>query len=402
LVGRKSNSSGLELKNAVAAVVEQRAGTPPSKTESEAQSSRVVSKTKNACTSPLTIGSDGSSKGDNNSPSSVKSSEVIPVAVGKPLVGLPPSKRDVPTVPSSTNITRRILPSVKEIAARFNGQMSRNTAADPNTVRFKRLAVNNNNNVSSPTNASRSIASGGSKERIDEIRASITKLKHDGVGGIGKSTSTLVRNQETGRYIIRDVDDNSFDHIMLAEMLRPSKMEINEQSPQEQLRVVQKDNSRTTTTKDAVRVESPDESAYIGDVNTVFRMPSQSSMTSSIRSDGVVDDAVRAAIDAISSTSTDGILLSNDAEDEFFVVRGRNTQWSSFQSPTNGNKQGSLMDAFDIDPLNDWDDSGSDDEKDVGVATAAAVVIGKNNVKVNQYSSAHICDSRSQSKIYER
>jgi hypothetical protein len=356
----------------------ERAPTPnksPPKAESPVTTTAVQSQVKPKnnvfpCTSPLTIGSEGSSK---NIASSVKSNETPPV-VSKPLVGLPPSKRDVPTVSS----TRRLLPSVKEIAARFNGQMTR-TTSDPNTptsTRFKRLT---NNNASPP--ASRSIASGGSKERIDEIRASITKLKHDGVGGIGKSTSTLVRNQETGRYIIRDVDDNSFDHIMLAEMMRPN-IEINEQSPQEQHRVFQE-----KARNEAVRVESPDESAYIGDVNPVFRMPSQSSMTSSIRSDGVVDDAVRAAIDALSSTSTDDIMNEpHVADDDFFVVRSK-TQWSSFQSPTSDNKQGSLNeDAFDIDPLNDWDDSGSDELRD-GKGVAAAAVIGKNNGKANHYSS---------------
>lgn len=310
------------------------------------------------CTSPLTVGSDGSSK---NNAASVKSNET-PLVTKSP-VGLPPSKRDVPPVSSS----RRVLPSVKEIAARFNGQMKSNTSessspSSPN--RFKRMT---NKNASPTTN--RSVTSGGSKDRIDEIRASITKLKHDGVGGIGKATSTLVRNQETGRYIIRDVDDNQFDDIMLAEMMRP-KMEINEQSPQEQQRVVQEHNRVVNP------AESPiEEGAYIGDVNTVFRMPSEGSMASSVLSDGVVDDAVRAAIDAISSTSTDDVFHEPSSgaaanEDDFFVVKN-SSQWSSFQTPS-GNKQGSFIeDAFDIDPLNDWDDSGSDewrDEKDTDAA----------------------------------
>jgi len=52
---------------------------------------------------------------------------------------------------------------------------------------------------------------------LDEIRASITQLKHNGVGGVGKSTSTLVRNEATGRYVIRDVDDDHFDGIINAD-----------------------------------------------------------------------------------------------------------------------------------------------------------------------------------------
>ena len=238
---------------------------------------------------------------------------------------LPPSKRDSPPV----SPPGRTLPSVKEIAAKFNSQA--------------KLSSNESDGWPNKTNisaTSRSLASNGSKERIDEIRASITKLKHDGVGGVGKATSTLVRNQETGRYVIRDVGDDQFDDAIIW----ASSMEINEQSPQEQQR-------EATKMQQAVNQSEGD---YIGDTRTVFRMPSNESSVS----DGAVDDAVRAVIDAISSTSTDDVCDPSSAaatdNDDFFVVENTN-KWSTFQSQLNTNNQAS--DVFDIDPLNDWDDS---------------------------------------------
>lgn len=251
---------------------------------------------------------------------------------------LPPSKRDSPTLspPDGT------LPSVKEIAAKFNIQTklssnessSFSASSPPNQLD----GWHHKTHIST---TSRSVASNGSKERIDEIRASITKLKHDGVGGVGKATSTLVRNQETGRYVIRDVGDDQFDDAIIW----ASSTEINEQSLQEQLRVV------TKMQQGVNQFEGDD----IGDTKTVFRMPSNDSSVS----DGAVDDAVRAVIDAISSTSTDGMIndqssvAAND-NDDFFVVENSN-KWSSFQSQLNTNNL--VSDVFDINPLNDWDDS---------------------------------------------
>ncbi|KAL7553862.1 hypothetical protein ACHAWF_017486 [Thalassiosira exigua] len=55
---------------------------------------------------------------------------------------------------------------------------------------------------------------GESRDRradIDEIRSSIAQLKDAGVGGLGKPTSTLVRDGATGRYVIRDVDDARYE-----------------------------------------------------------------------------------------------------------------------------------------------------------------------------------------------
>jgi sorbitol-specific phosphotransferase system component IIA len=306
------------------------------------------------CTSPLTIGSDESGK---NNAAFIKST--------KPVMGLPPSKRDVPTVSSTT---RRLLPSVKEIAARFNGQMK--SADSSPSIRYTPKTQTTDGGQTH-----RSVASGGSKDRIDEIRASITKLKYDGVGGIGKATSTLVRNQETGRYIIRDVSDDHFDDIMLAEM-----MKVDESSPREQQQRV---------VMEHVGSGAEPNNNKIGNATTVFRMPSQNSSNGSVVSDGVVDDAVRAVMDAVSSTSTDDVL--NEASDDFFVVAksGRHTaQWPSFPS---ANKQAFIEDAFDIDPLNDWDDSGSDewrDEKDFSgnagtsclnvLPSPTSVILGRN------------------------
>lgn len=62
---------------------------------------------------------------------------------------------------------------------------------------------------------SRRSSGSSNNTHLDEIRASISELKNNGVGGIGKSTSTLVRNEETGRYVILDVDDDHFDGIIM-------------------------------------------------------------------------------------------------------------------------------------------------------------------------------------------
>ena len=298
------------------------------------------------CTSPLTIGSDERSS---------KNTKLSEPSTNKPLASLPPSKRDVPTVSSA----RRSLPSVKEIAARFGGQKKNRRPSSSHPPTPPRPSKN-----TSP----RSIASVESKDRIDEIRASINQLKNDGVGGIGKATSTLVRNQETGRYIIRDVDDDLFDEIQLAEMMRP---EVNE------LKVLEQDN-------EMVREEK-----------TVFQMPSQNSMGSSVVSDGVVDDAVRAAMDAVSSTSTDdfmnGIRSGEDGnEEDFFVISKSVNQWSSFQSPAlKGRHESVADDAFEIDPCNDWNDSGSDEWRDEKDSPGGLALLGSGpkNKKTNAFPS---------------
>ncbi|KAL3780654.1 hypothetical protein HJC23_000124 [Cyclotella cryptica] len=343
--------------------------------------------------------------------------------------GFPPSTRNMPPTPT----TRRILPSVKEIAARFNGQMKSDPSSSPS--RFKRMS-NFTNKSSATPNANKSIASSGGKDRIDEIRASISKLKHNGVGGIGKATSTLVRNQETGRYIIRDVDDESFDGIVLAEMMRPKILE-------ESFAVDPTGDEETDQdckAKQNSKVDG-DENTYIGDVKTLFEMPSRHSIDGSVLSDGVVDEAVRAAIDAMSSTSTDDILESNQPiscppisewksvtplrmnqafntrtalngpsstsetdVDDFFVVARSSNQWSSFQSSANDNGPGSLIeDIFDINPSSDkwidddssfgcaqWDDSGSDEWRDEKNSSAFAGIYSlnkNNNAKVTNFPS---------------
>ena len=280
------------------------------------------------CTTPTAIGSGESTKNNTASAGTLNNN--------KPR--LPPSKRDSPTLSSPD----RTLPSVKEIAAKFNSQtkLSSNESSS-----FSALSPPNQldgwHHKTHISTTSRSVASNGSKERIDEIRASITKLKHDGVGGVGKATSTLVRNQETGRYVIRDVGDDQFDDAIIW----ASSTEINEQSLQEQLRVV-------TKMQQGVNHFDGD---GIGDTRTVFRMPSNESSVS----DGAVDDAVRAVIDAISSTSTDGMIndqssvAAND-NDDFFVTENSN-KWTTFQSQLNTNNH--VSDVFDINPLNDWDDS---------------------------------------------
>jgi hypothetical protein len=60
-------------------------------------------------------------------------------------------------------------------------------------------------------------SSQSTKSSLEEIRATISELKNNGVGGVGHSTSTLARNEETGRYVIRDVDDDK----IFRDMLKP-------------------------------------------------------------------------------------------------------------------------------------------------------------------------------------
>lgn len=316
------------------------------------------------CTSPLTVGSDETSKNIlTKSPCSSSRAKTT----CSPTPQLPPSKRDVPTISS----TRRILPSVKEMAARLNGQMK----PKPGT----------------PT--------ADSKDRIDEIRASISRLKQNGVGGIGKATSTLVRN-ETGRYIIRDIDDDSFDDLMLAEMMRPQVIERSFESDPRDVLEKKEDEPFVST--------SPFNTADNNDthVGHAFRasITVTGSICGSVMSDGAVDEAVRAAIDAISSTSTEDIVERNQspsphprnassptahADEDIFVVAKSGKNWSSFQSTTNDKRGLFVEDTFDPDDdvsfaCAQWDDNGSDDwryEKDSTVFAPAPLSGGNNNLK---------------------
>jgi len=177
-------------------------------------------------------------------------------------------------------------------------------------------------------------------ESINELKASISELKNAGVGGVGKSTSTLVWNESTGRYVIRDVDDESFDDMV---------------------------SKGPTVTQESDDDEEEEEEEQ--DSSYMFKMPNHITR-GSILDDDVVDEAVRlAAMDGMSSASTsvgatsgdeslNNFLASPDEEEEedaFFVVERSNQntvddKWRAFQ-------QSSGNDAFQ---LNSWGNNNDD------------------------------------------
>jgi len=113
---------------------------------------------------------------------------------------LPPSKKDVKS-PLSRRVKSTSIPSPITPESKQEPEIDNTTRQGPNM----------------------SPSSSCSNPKINEIRASIDKLKYNGVGGIGKATSILVRNNETGRYVIRDVDDEAFDDIIKADMILPDR-----------------------------------------------------------------------------------------------------------------------------------------------------------------------------------
>jgi hypothetical protein len=214
---------------------------------------------------------------------------------------------------------------------------------------------------------------------LDEIRASISKLKFNGVGGIGKATSTLVRNEETGRYIIRDVDDASFDDIVLAEMLRPKPIE------EEGVALVA--NGVIDEILDENTTEAVGRSSKPADVSASKEMSERAVLSGRVLSDDAVEDALRAATDALSTTTDDvsgeaseqihlyppvdaikrtpprkkAMKEETNSEDDMFVIRRPNhgnDKWSAFES-----SDPFKDDEFDIEPSMDleaWEDDKED------------------------------------------
>lgn len=214
---------------------------------------------------------------------------------------------------------------------------------------------------------------------LDEIRASISKLKFNGVGGIGKATSTLVRNEETGRYVIRDVDDASFDDIVLAEMLRPKPIE------EEGVALVA--NGNIDEILDENTTEAVGRSSKPADVSASKEMSERAVLSGRMLSDDAVEDALRAATDALSTTTDDvsgeaseqihlyppvdvikrtpprkkAMKEETNDEDDLFVIRRPshgNAKWSAFES-----SDPFKDDEFDIEPSMDleaWEDDKED------------------------------------------
>jgi len=205
--------------------------------------------------------------------------------------------------------------------------------------------------------------------RLEEIRASISELKHNGVGGVGLKTSTLVRNEETGRYIIRDVDDSSFDEMISAadEKSRPSV--IDEETTRDKSEDIASEgeadlsgNSLMVVSHDDVESQSP----------ILFLLKE------SVADDDAVEQAVLAATDGFStssSTNTNGGSRSNsevfenchnrDDTDKFVIKRpshdqgGFRAQWRKFQDSVSEDLKGA--NDHDDDMWNEgWDDSSDD------------------------------------------
>ena len=164
---------------------------------------------------------------------------------------------------------------------------------------------------------------------LDKIRASITELKYNGVGGVGKSTSTLVRDEETGRYIIRDIDDKRFHEIINCEAKVASKA-MHEKEDEKDGSSNNEDNVVppmaivTPTAKNSPDKVHENLSLWQRGwrlrrqhKETQEKTPIKSMMTNqimneSVLDDEVVDDAVRAATDILSVTSSATTCATNE------------------------------------------------------------------------------------------
>ena len=216
--------------------------------------------------------------------------------------------------------------------------------------------------------------SSSSSEYIDELRATISQLKSVGVGGHGKPTSTLVRNKQTGRFIIRDVDDDNFkvnlshddvvnkDDVLPEEISTPGENYIG-----------------------SIEENSKDESSHVDvssqkEQHSFEEKPRYNPLTQIIDEEGMDEAAVDAAVQAAtmecmstsSTTSHEASIESEEEEqhagggieeeDDFFVVRKPTSQsvneWSSgFASFAKEDNK----DDFDILPSHSWVDEKDDD-----------------------------------------
>jgi len=215
--------------------------------------------------------------------------------------------------------------------------------------------------------------SSSSSEYIDELRATISQLKSVGVGGHGKPTSTLVRNEQTGRFVIRDLDDDNFkvnlshDDVVHNEAILPEEISTLGESYIGSIEENIKDQSSN--------VDAPSQKEQ----QSFEEKPRYNPLTQIIDEEGMDEAAVDAAVQAatmecMSTSST----ISHDAsiefteeqqqtggcieeEDDFFVVRKPTSQsdngWSGFASFAKEDSE----DDFDILPSHSWADDKDDD-----------------------------------------
>ena len=217
--------------------------------------------------------------------------------------------------------------------------------------------------------------SSSSSEYIDELRATISQLKSVGVGGHGKPTSTLVRNEQTGRYIIRDISDDNFKvnlshaDVVNKEAVLPEEISTLGESYIGSIEENGKDESRN------VDVSSQNEHQSFIEEKPRYN-PLTQIIDEEIMDEAAVDAAVQAAtMECMSTSSTTSHEASIESEEEeqqytggdaeeedFFVVRKptQQSEWSTFASFAKEDTK----DDFDILPSHSWVD-----DKDDGFAT---------------------------------
>ena len=213
--------------------------------------------------------------------------------------------------------------------------------------------------------------SSSSSEYIDELRATISQLKSVGVGGHGKPTSTLVRNEQTGRFVIQDISDDNFKvnlshDVVNKEDVLPEEISTPGESYIGSIEENIKDQSSN--------VDAPSQKEQ----HSFEEKPRYNPLTQIIDEEGMDEAAVDAAVQAAtmecmstsSTTSHDASIefteeqqqTGGDAEeDDFFVVRKPTSQsdngWSGFALFAKEDSE----DDFDILPSHSWADDKDDD-----------------------------------------
>ena len=236
-------------------------------------------------------------------------------------------------------------------------------------------------------------SSQSTKSSLEEIRATISELKNNGVGGVGHSTSTLARNEETGRYVIRDVDDDMIFRDMLkpkvidegshesSSLLEVDNEEVLEEGPSfsTSLAEFEDDNSVEEGTGGSSHHSSLNASEELFPFAAITTEHSTSMegktrpLMYMLRNESVMgDDAVDAAVlvatesQSVTTASTDSdcvVDVEEEKEEDLFVIRRppSNAKWNDANWCMD-------EDDFDIRPsvsMDDWE-VGEDDDFALG------------------------------------
>ena len=242
-------------------------------------------------------------------------------------------------------------------------------------------------NVSPPS--PQTTSSSRSSPSVDEIRETISQLKENGVGGVGKPTSTLIRSEKTGRYIIRDVDDDKFATMHHPNMNDDEEQQVekvvylNQQQEEEEeeeemvLTVKQRIAKLSTSSSNIKRSATVEVSKSRSDESNLERSsqqpvkeeelrynPLQHLNEATIMDDDAVDAAVLAATEDISLASSTA--SEEEDEEDIFVIRKPQqgqAQWGEHWSAFETSDKVAQDDDFDIQPSDswgDWDDNDDD------------------------------------------